>query len=48
VVSEIGRDTYVFADTNKDGNFDLNSDLVVKVVGTHATDLATGGGIVLS
>ena len=39
VVSEIGGNTYIFADTNKDGNFEYNSDLVIKVVGTHASDL---------
>jgi len=47
VVSEIGGNTYVFADVDKNGRFDLNTDLVVKVVGVHATELA-GGDIKLS
>jgi len=42
-VAVIGGDTYVFADTDKDGVFHLNADLMIKVVGTHATELTTGG-----
>ena len=40
-VAEVGGSTFVFADTNKDGNFDFNSDLVIKVTGLHGSDLLT-------
>jgi len=39
VVADIGADTYVFADTNKDGNFNFDSDLVIKVAGVPSTDV---------
>jgi hypothetical protein len=43
-VAEIGADTFIFADTDKNGAFDYSSDLVIQLVGTHAaTDLISGG-----
>jgi Ca2+-binding RTX toxin-like protein len=42
-VSEIGGDTYVFADVNHDGNLNLGSDIVIKLVGTHKAELIGGG-----
>ena len=47
VVSQVGGNTYVFADVDKNGAFDPNTDLVIKVVGTHESELL-GGDIKLA